>query len=115
MDRVCDEQYRLHGGVKSKAVLRTLSTKIIRAWVVPDIGSIASEPPELDIVLVRLLAVLENENQLMPRAIKRAHAAVALRPNTQVHQFAFGGLGGRQYLLRMSPIHKSIDEGAFHC
>src|SRR5712675_2249257 len=99
MDRVCDEQYWLHGGVKSKAVLRILSTKVIRAWVVPDISSIASETAELDIVLVRLLAILENKNQLMPGAIERAHAAVALRPNAQVHQFAFRDLGCRQHLL----------------
>src|SRR3989442_863882 len=61
----------------------------------PDIGAVAPEAAELDIVAMRLLAVAEHEDELMPRAVERTHAAVALDPDAEVQKIeGYGAAGG---------------------
>ena len=61
--------------------LAPASLEKVGAGVVPDVGPISAEPTELNGVAMSFPAIAKHENQLMPRAMKRAHAAVGLHPN----------------------------------
>src|ERR1700682_5454293 len=78
---VRDERDRLDGRMQLKSPLAALARKAIGAGVIPDVGAIAPEAAELDVVAMLLLAVAEHEDEFMPWAIKEAQAAVALDPD----------------------------------
>ena len=80
--------------------------------MLPDIGAVAPGLAELEIVDVRRRAVLEGENQLMARAVERAHAAVVLVPDAEVLQFRVGLAAGGEQRVGMAPIHAHEMEGA---
>src|SRR4029077_10721217 len=67
---------------------------------------------ELDIVAMLLLAVAEHEDELMPRAVERTHAAVALDPDAEVQKIEGHGAAGGEHLAHMPPVHAGIDDGA---
>ena len=71
-------------GMEIKSAFLTFTRKAVGAGVIPDVRAIAPEAAELNIVEVRFLAVSEHEHKFMPGPVKRAHAAIALNPNTQV-------------------------------
>src|SRR5664279_5482608 len=81
---VSDKRDRLDGRVQLNSPLAALARKAIGAGVIPDVGAIAPEAAELDVVAMLLLAIAEHEDEFMPRAIKRAHAAVALDPDAEI-------------------------------
>src|SRR5208282_2871704 len=54
------------------------------AGVGPDIGAVPAMPAKLDIVDVRPGSVLEDQDQLMLRPIKTAHAAIWLDPDAKI-------------------------------
>src|ERR1700730_2047074 len=73
--------------------------------VAPNIAAVATIAAELDMVLVRVLAVLEDEHELMLAAVERTHAGIVLGPHAQVLQLAIGALAGGEQLRHVPPIH----------
>lgn len=80
LDRVGDHRHRLDGRMQSKLRLPA-RFQGVRAAILPDIRAIAAVLAQLETVEVRRAAILEGEDQLMPRAIEGAHAAIVLDPN----------------------------------
>src|ERR1700720_1565742 len=57
---------RLNRGMEIKSAFLTFTRKAVGAGVIPDVGAIASEAAELDVVAMLLLAVAEHEDEFMP-------------------------------------------------
>jgi hypothetical protein len=70
------------------------------------VRAIAPEAAELNIIEVRFLAV-----EFMPGPVKRAHAAIALNPNTHVEQIEANGAAGGEHLAHVAPILAGVDDG----
>ena len=49
--------------------------------------------------------VLENEDELVPAAIQRAHAPIVLDPDAEIFEPAVGVVCGAKKLLDMAPVH----------
>src|ERR1700687_4999217 len=62
----------------------------VDAGVAPHIAAVATIAAELDMVLVRVPAMLEQEHELVLAAVERAHAGIVLGPDAQVLQLAIG-------------------------
>src|SRR6202521_5418376 len=73
--------------------------------VIPHIAAVATIAAELDMVLVRVPALLEQEHELVLAAVERAHAGIVLGPDAQVLQLAIGALAGGEQLAHVAPIH----------
>ena len=99
-------------GWRSRALSLTLARKAVGAGVVPDVRAIAPKAAELNIVEVRVLAVSKHEHEFMPGTVQRAHAAIALDPNTHVEQIEASGTAGGKHLAHVAPIHAGVDDGA---
>jgi hypothetical protein len=95
-----------------KSACLTFTRKAVGAGVIPDVRAIAPEAAELNIVEVRFLAVSKHEHKFMPGPVKRAHAAIALNPNTHVEQIEASGAAGGKHLAHVAPIHAGVDDGA---
>src|SRR5580700_7993480 len=54
---------RLDRGMEIKSASLTFTRKAVGAGVIPDVGAIASEAAELDVVAMLLLAVAEHEDE----------------------------------------------------
>ena len=91
---------RVHGkvGIARRA-------KAVDAGVRPDVRTVAPVSAEFNIVDVCCPARLEHEYQLMLRAVERTHAAVRLRPDTQVLELAEGAVRGIQNFTHVAPVH----------
>ena len=109
---VGNQRNRLDRGMEVKSAFLTFARKAVGAGVVPHVRAIAPEAAELNVVEVRLLAVSKHEYELMPRPVKRAHAPVALNPNTQVKKIEASGATGGKYLAHVAPVHAGVDDGA---
>src|SRR5438094_4745934 len=83
------------------------------AGIVPDICPIAPMLAELKIVDVRGSG-LPHEHQLMLRAIERAHAGIALVPDTEVLELAVDLAAGGEHLPHMPPIHADLMDRAIN-
>src|ERR1700720_2749914 len=57
---------RLNRGMEIKSASLTFTRKAVGAGVIPDVGAIASEAAELNVVAMLLLAVAEHEDEFMP-------------------------------------------------
>ena len=77
--------------------------------IVPDIGAVAAGLAEPEAVGVRGGADLEDEDQLVLRAIEAAHAAIGLVPDAEVLQLGERGLAGIEQFAHVAPVH--ADEG----
>ena len=55
---------------------------------------------------------LVDEDQLMARAVERAHAAVRLDPNAEIDGRKFGAPGGSLNRVNMTPVHEDIGQRA---
>src|SRR5262249_48551927 len=65
-DRIGDHCHRLYRRVQRQQIAFLAATSEgIDPGVVPDIAAIAAKPAELDIVVMPVLAVLEDEDKLM--------------------------------------------------
>src|SRR5260370_6755490 len=77
----------------------------VDAGVIPHIAAVATIAAELDMVLVRVPAVLEDEHELVLAAVERAHAGIVLGPDAQVLQLGIGALAGGEQFAHVAPIH----------
>src|SRR5580704_6045128 len=66
--------------------------------VAPHIAAVATVAAELDMVLVRVPAMLEDEYELVLAAAERAHAGIVLGPNAQVLQLGISAHSGGEQL-----------------
>jgi hypothetical protein len=66
--------------------LASLLVERVHAGIFPDIGSVAPELAELDIIAVGSLAIPKDEDELMARSVEGTHATVVFDPDTQVEQ-----------------------------
>src|SRR5258708_8398547 len=82
------------------------------AGIVPDIRAIAPMLAEPKIVGVRCGPGLPHEHQFMLRAIERAHAGIALVPDTEVLELAVDLAAGGQHLPHVPPIHADLMDRA---
>ena len=57
---------RFNRGMEIKSACLTFTRKAVGAGVVPNVGAIASEAAELDVVAMLPLAVAEHEDEFMP-------------------------------------------------
>ena len=73
--------------------------------ILPDIGPVAPVLAQLETVHMRGGAVLEGEDQLMTRAVERAHATIILGPDDQVLQRVVNGFACVQHFAHMTPVH----------
>src|ERR1700738_4414851 len=65
-DRIGDHCHRLHGRVHRQQIAFLAATgEGIDPGVVPDIAAIAAKPAELDIVVMPVVAALEDEDELV--------------------------------------------------
>ena len=85
--RVGDQRRRLHRRVQRQVLAPAAGHRVHRG-VVPDVGAVAAVPAELDRVEVRRLADPVDEDELVLRAIERAHAGVRLVPDAEVQELA---------------------------
>src|SRR5271167_1840467 len=92
--------------------LHAVPAEGVHATVWPDVRTRAAVLAKLEVVLVRGLAVLEHEHQLVRRAIERAHAGVRLCPNAEVLKLKAIALAGFEELAHMAPIHAYEQDGA---
>jgi hypothetical protein len=60
---------------------------------------------------VCFLAVSKHEHKFMPGPVKRAHAAIALDPNTQVKQIDTSGAAGGKHLAHVAPLGPRVCDG----
>ena len=51
------------------------------------------------------IALTEDENEFVTRAIQRSHAAVRLEPDTQIDEFAAQSIDGGRHLCNVTPVH----------
>jgi hypothetical protein len=84
----------------------------VGSGVAPNIGAVAPEPVELDVIAVPVAAVLEDKNKLVLAAVERTHPGIILDPDAEVFQFAIGGTTGGQQLFHMAPVHADEMDGA---
>jgi hypothetical protein len=63
-DRINDKGDRLDRGVQRELALRSAAEDVL-ARIIPDIGSVAAEAAEFNVVDVRRISTLEHKNQLM--------------------------------------------------
>ena len=61
------------------------------ARVMPNVGSIAAELTQPNIVSMRRVTVLEHQHQFVRATIERAHASGVFRPYTHVFVLGIGG------------------------
>ena len=54
--------------------------------VLPDVGPVAAELAKLDVISVWALALAEDKNQLMLRAVEAAHSTLVLDPHAEVEE-----------------------------
>ena len=101
---VGDERDRLHGRVHGEVVV-TRGAEGVDAGIGPDVRAVAAVLAELDVVDVRRVARLEDEDQLVLRAVERAHAAIGLRPDAEVLELGVGPACRGQDLALMAPVH----------
>src|SRR3974390_1667064 len=91
----------------------TLSAiEAIVAGIVPDIAPASPEAPKINIVDVRLRAVLEHKYELVFRAVKGAQPCVRLVPKANIFQLRIDGLCCTQQLFEVTPIHANKMDGA---
>src|SRR5215472_13438209 len=91
-DRVGDHRHRLHARVQRRQIAVLVATgEGTGPRVVPNIAAVAAAA---DSVAVPVAAVLENEDQLVLAAVKRARASDVLDPNAEVLGLAIGAMAG---------------------
>src|SRR5260370_9305420 len=88
-----------------KVAFRPGAAERVDAGVIPHIAAVATIAAELDMVLVRVPAMLEQEHELVLAAVERAHAGIVLGPDAQVLQLGIAALAGGEQLPHVAPIH----------
>jgi hypothetical protein len=88
-----------------KIALLALTGQRIYSWVLPYIRAVATESPELNIVPMLSLAVPEDEDELMLRAVEGSQPSLVFRPNTEVEKNIVDTLTGSEDLSCVSPVH----------
>ena len=112
-NRIGDQRDRFYRGMKrGKVPLFALSPEIVQAWVMPDVGAVATMLAQLDVIPVRRPAVLEHEDQLVLAPVEGTHAGIVLDPHTHVFKFGINSERCGQQLVLMAPIHAHVVQGA---
>src|SRR2546423_1920186 len=104
-DRIGDHRHRLYRRVQRRQIAFAASGKGIGPGVSPNIGAVAPEAAELDIVAVPASAVLEDKDELVLAAVERSHPSIVLDPDAEVFQLAVNAAPGRHQLCDVAPIH----------
>src|SRR5437588_11983627 len=108
-DRIGDHRHRFYCRMQRRQIaLLAAAGKGVGPGVVPDIGAVAAELAELDVVAVSVAAVFEHKDKLMLAAVKRAHPGIVFGPNAEVYQFAIDVAAGGQQLFGMAPVHEDV-------
>src|SRR6185437_9113200 len=87
-------------------LLKSIRLQHIDARIVPDIGAVPAVPSQLDVVDMRCAPAFEDEDQLVLRAVKAAHAGITLVPDAEIFWFPIWRLSGAQEVADVPPIHK---------
>jgi hypothetical protein len=106
-NRVGDHGDRLDRWMQVEVGLASVSPENVGAGVIPDVGPISAESAELNVVAMRFPAIAKDENQLMPRTIKRAHAAVGRQFDSRVRQSSAHRLATVAVTLRLRCLPQS--------
>jgi len=77
---VLDKRYRFYSGMHGQFSVPCRAEGIDTS-IISDICAITPEATQFHIVDMRRAAMLIDSDQLMPRAIERAHAAIGLGPD----------------------------------
>ena len=105
-DGVGDERDRFDRRMHGKLGVPLLAEGV-HAGIGPDIGAVASEAAQFDIVDVAGSAVFEHEDQFVLGAVEATHAGIGLGPDAEVLELAVGACG-IQHLAHVAPVHAYI-------
>src|SRR5277367_64431 len=84
----------------------------------------AAELPQLHVVAMGMLALLEYEDKFVLTTIKRAHAGIVLHPDAEVFDFVVHFLARVQEFPDVTPVHADevnrpvatgADQSLAHC
>jgi len=93
--------------------LSTLRAEAVSPGVAPDIGAVAANSSEFDIVQVGGAADPPDQSKFVLGAVERAHPAIALGPNADVEQRIIAIVPGAQSHPQVTPIHESKMHGTW--
>ena len=94
--RVCNQGDGFHRWMEREQIaLVARSGKGIRAGIIPDVAPVAAVLPELNVVAMRPVTLLEYEHQLVLAAIERSHAGVVFDPDAEILYFGIDLPAGR--------------------
>ena len=80
--------------------------------VLPNIGAVAAEFAELNIVEMRFGSVFEDNTRFMLIAIKPSHAARQLVPDREILNLQAQAASSEEQLLQVAAVHKNINQNA---
>src|SRR5256885_1082170 len=83
-------------------------TQRIHTRVVPDIRTRSTMLTELEVVDVRRRPTLEHNDELVLRAIKRAHSGIRLIPDAHVLELGIDISASRKDFTDVSPVHTDL-------
>ena len=80
--------------------------------IMPNIGPVAPELAELNVVPMRPVPILQHKDELVLAAVQRAHPGIVLDPDAEILELAVEAVGGEQQLQLMAPIHADVVQRA---
>ena len=96
-DRIRHQPHGFNRGVHCERLV-PLAPERVNAGVPPDVASVATVSAELDIIRVRRRPHFADVDELMLRAVERAHPGIRLHPDAKVFAFAVDGAARREEL-----------------
>jgi hypothetical protein len=92
--------------------LHSATTEGIDAGIGPDIGPVAPEAAQFDIVAVGISANTEDADEFMLRAVEGALPRVGLVPDHQIQHGVEEFATDVDRTTVMAPIHTDVEDGA---
>ena len=89
----------------NESLLLAVPFQNVLTGIVPNVGSIAAKTAKLDVIDMWGVSFLEQKNELMLRAVERAHSGIRFIPNTEIHGFGVEIQGRCEKLPDFSPMH----------
>ena len=99
-----DQRYRFDRRMEFKRLLPA-GGESDHAGERPDIGAVAPVLPELDVVAVGRVALLEHHDKFVLAAVKSTHSALTLVPHADVETVVEHGGAGFQQLADVRMVH----------
>lgn len=103
-DRIGNHLHRLDGGMQGK-LFHPPGVPRVDASILTDIGAVAPVLTQLESVDMGRAALLEDEDQLVARAVETAHPAIVLGPDDQVLHLVIDRTAGGEDLGQVAPVH----------